>query len=67
MLATYPQFRCIACDELIEPGHTGFRYSDSKLSYPTVCYHCGICWELHNGRLTPDEAIAIPAVGGPSL
>lgn len=66
-LATYPEFRCTVCDVLIEPGMTAFQPITPKLPYPTICYNCGVGWELFNERLTPDQAIDIPAIGGPVL
>lgn len=63
-LATHPEFRCIACDTLIEPGETAWTSRRSTLPYPTICYSCGIGWEMHQGRITFRQAARIPAYGG---
>jgi len=65
-LATYPEFRCRSCGTLIEPGETAWTSSLTQLPYPTICYHCGLSWELAHNRLSDVEAASIPAYGGPA-
>lgn len=57
--------RCQACDYLCEVGHTVFTSPADNLLDVTLCYSCGVGWEMHNARLTLDQAANIPAIGGP--
>lgn len=57
--------RCFACRQLVEAGETFFTCTGCTSNFHQLCYRCGIAWEIHNGRLTLDQADAIPAYGGP--
>lgn len=57
--------RCYACRGLIQPGQTIFTSHQVCPGPPYLCYSCGIGWEMHNNRLTFDQAEAIPPFAGP--
>lgn len=58
--------RCDACDVVCQVGDTVFTCEGPGHLAPTLCYSCGIGWEIFKDRLTVDQAVTIPAVGGPS-
>lgn len=58
--------RCAACDILCQVGDTVFTAPIYDVHDATLCYSCGLGWEIFNDRLTIDQAATIPAIGGPT-
>ena len=56
--------QCSLCHAPITGADTVWRSLDPAQAHRPVCYSCGVALMIQHGYLDPEQALAIPAIGG---